>query len=76
MLTLGGKQKMTVVNLSGLNRLIMKAKTEIALQYQDWVMDNVVGSVIETGSYSVAPKQETNIMVLTSFAEALRLAAD
>ena len=56
--------------------VIVRSNKEIALQYQDWVMNTVLKSVVETGSYSIAPKQESNIMVPTSFADALRLAAD
>lgn len=51
--TLGGRQKMTIINEGGLYRLTLRSKKKCAIKFQDWVTDHVLPSIRETGSYSV-----------------------
>ncbi|HBM6603757.1 TPA: phage antirepressor, partial [Enterococcus faecium] len=64
---LGGKQKMTIINESGLYSLILKSKLPNAKKFKRWVTSEVLPTIRKTGSYSNVPQ---------SFAQALRLAAD
>lgn len=66
--TLGRKQPTTFVNEGNLYKCIFQSRKEEAVEFQDWVTDEVLPSIRKTGSYSLGiPK---------TFAEALRLAAD
>lgn len=67
--TNGGIQKIKFGNEGQVYRLILKAKTSKAEQFQDWVTDEVLPSIRKTGQYSMFKVPQT-------FAEALRLAAD
>ena len=64
---LGGKQKMTIINESGLYSLILKSKLPNAKKFKRWVTSEVLPTIRKTGSYTNVPQ---------SFAQALRLAAD
>lgn len=72
MMTPGGRQKLTIINESGLYSLIFGSKLESAQKFKKWVTSEVLPSIRRTGSFSVQPK----FNVPTTFAEALRLAAD
>jgi prophage antirepressor-like protein len=54
-ISLGGfkeqRQKMTVVNESGLYRLVMFSRTEAAEKFKTWVFDEVLPSIRKTGKY-------------------------
>jgi anti-repressor protein len=52
--TLGGEQDITVISEPGLYRLIMRSNREQAEDFQDWVTEEVLPSIRETGSYGVA----------------------
>ncbi|MFJ1765011.1 BRO family protein [Amycolatopsis sp. NPDC088138] len=65
--TPSGEQSATVVSEGGLYRLLMRARTVLADEFQDWVTDEVLPAIRKTGRYEVdVPK---------SFADALELAA-
>ena len=53
MLTPGGKQKMPVVNESGIYSLIFASKLPEAKKFKHWVTHEVLPSIRRTGSYSV-----------------------
>lgn len=65
--TNGGVQKIKYGKEGQVYRLIMRAKTDGADSFQDWVTDEVLPSIRKTGSYNSIPK---------TFSEALRLAAN
>lgn len=49
--TLGGNQKMTIINESGLYSLIMGSKLESAKQFKKWVTSEVLPTIRKTGGY-------------------------
>ena len=49
--TLGGKQKMTVVNESGLYAQIFGSRLESAKRFKHWVTSEVIPSIRKTGGY-------------------------
>lgn len=51
--TPSGEQQATVISEGGLYRLLMRARTVLADQFQDWVTDEVLPSIRESGSYAV-----------------------
>lgn len=51
--TSSGNQEMTLINLSNLLRLIMRSKMEKAEKFQDWVVEDVIPTILKTGKYSV-----------------------
>ena len=53
MLTPGGKQKMPVINESGIYALIFASKLPEARKFKHWVTHEVLPSIRKTGSYSV-----------------------
>lgn len=63
----GGTQDSVIINESGLYSLILKSKLPNAKKFKRWVTSEVLPTIRKTGSYSNVP---------SSFAEALRLAAD
>lgn len=50
--TPGGEQEMTIVNESGLYRLVMNSKKPEAEAFRRWVFHEVLPSIRRTGSYS------------------------
>lgn len=72
MMTPGGRQNVTIINESGLYSLIFGSKLESAQKFKKWVTSEVLPSIRRTGSFSI----QTKFNVPTTFAEALRLAAD
>ena len=61
-----------LINESGLYSLILSSKLPAAKKFKRWVTSEVLPSIRRTGSFSIQPK----FNVPTTFAEALRLAAD
>lgn len=51
--TLGGSQKLTIINESGLYALIFGSKLESAKQFKRWVTHEVLPSIRKTGGFSV-----------------------
>lgn len=73
--TPGGAQRMTVVSESGAYRLAMRSNLPEAERFQDWIAEDVVPSLRQTGIYSVAPTA-AQFAIPQTYSEALRLAAD
>lgn len=69
-LTDGGTQQLTYVDEKNMYRVIMRSDKPNALEFQDWVYDDVLPTIRKTGQYSIMNK------VPQTFAEALRLAAE
>lgn len=49
--TLGGKQQITIIDEAGLYSLVMRAKTEKAEAFQEWVTAEVLPAIRKTGGY-------------------------
>lgn len=54
LLTSGGLQDVKYINRRNVIRLIMRSKLPQAEAFQDWVEDEIIPSVLSTGSYSVS----------------------
>lgn len=67
--SLGRTQQMKFINEGNIYRLTAKSQMPKADEFESWIFDEIVPSVVNTGSYSVQPQ------VPQSFAEALMLAA-
>lgn len=63
MVTPGGRQKMTIINESGLYSLIFGSKLESAMRFKRWVTSEVLPSIRKTGSYTV-PKLSKEMQAL------------
>lgn len=57
-LTKGGKQSMTIINERDVVRLITRSKLEKAQEFESWVFDEVIPSVMNFGGYVNDGKQE------------------
>lgn len=64
--TLGGSQKMTVINESGVYALVFGSKLDSAKRFKHWVTSEVLPSIRKTGGYQLPQ----------TYAEALRALAD
>lgn len=51
--TPGGLQKVQIVNEPGVWRLVMRSNLERAEEFQDWLAEEVIPSIRQTGSYSM-----------------------
>lgn len=61
---LGGTQKMTIINESGLYSLIFSSKLESAKRFKRWVTSEVLPAIRKTGTYQVPsdPMQALELM--------------
>lgn len=66
--TPGGTQNMTVINEAGLYKLIFASKLPKAIDFSDWVCEEVLPSIRKTGKYSIE-KTEPNLEDLSASAE-------
>ncbi|WP_274518924.1 Bro-N domain-containing protein, partial [Tumebacillus flagellatus] len=55
--TLGGNQKMAVVNEAGLYKLIFTSRKKEAERFSDWVAEEVLPAIRQTGSYTLSGAQ-------------------
>lgn len=55
--SLGRKQKTTFINESNLYRCVFQSRKSDAIEFQDWVTEEVLPSIRTTGSYSVSAGQ-------------------
>lgn len=60
--TLGGTQKMTVINESGLYSLILSSKLPKAKEFKRWVTSEVLPSIRKTGTYSTPHMSEMEMI--------------
>lgn len=51
LMTPGGKQKMTIINESGLYSLILSSKLPSAERFESWVFDEVLPAIRRHGAY-------------------------
>lgn len=56
--TPGGKQQITIIDEAGLYSLVMRAKTEKAEAFQEWVTSEVIPAIRKHGGYLTADKIE------------------
>ena len=66
MMTPGGKQKMTIINESGLYSLIFGSKLESATRFKRWVTKEVLPSIRKTGGYKVPTSPAEQIKLLAT----------
>ena len=57
--TPGGKQKMTIINESGLYSLILSSKLPNAKKFKHWVTSEVLPAIRKTGSYYIQSKPDS-----------------
>lgn len=71
--TLGGRQKMTVVNEPGLYRLIFQSRKPAAERFKRWVCHEVLPQIRRTGQFAARPLElaEPEMMTIEEFAEEL-----
>lgn len=55
--TLGGKQKLTIINESGLYSVILRSDKPQAKPFRKWVTSEVLPSIRKTGSYAIKQEQ-------------------
>lgn len=66
MATPSGKQKMTIINESGLYSLIFGSKLESATRFKRWVTKEVLPSIRKTGGYKVPTSPAEQIKLLAT----------
>ncbi len=69
MVTPGGKQTVTVLEEAGIYQLIFGSKLEAAEKFQDWVFDEVLPQIRETGEYRTGVKPKTTAELMLMYAE-------
>lgn len=62
--TPSGKQKMTIINESGLYALIFGSKLESAKRFKHWVTSEVLPSIRKTGGYDMKQLQGKELLAL------------
>lgn len=67
--TLGGNQRMSIINEPGLYSLVLRSRKPEARQFKRWITHEVLPDIRKTGGYSTFKVPQT-------YAEALQLAAD
>lgn len=55
--TSGGNPTATIINESGLYRLVLRSRKPEAVAFSDWVTGEVLPSIRKTGGYAQAPQQ-------------------
>ena len=70
--TLGGNQKLSVINESGLYAAILKSRKPEAKRFKNWVTSEVLPSIRKTGSYQVQQKPQSSLDVLQGMIDSLR----
>lgn len=58
--SLGRTQLIAIINEANFYRLVMRSRVEYAIQFQDWVCEEVIPSIRKTGSYSLNPQISQN----------------
>uniref|UniRef100_Q0I4I5 Bro-N domain-containing protein n=2 Tax=Histophilus somni TaxID=731 RepID=Q0I4I5_HISS1 len=56
-LTKGGEQIITFINEPNLYRIIFKSRKAEAVEFQNWVFEEVLPQIRKTGKYQLKPKQ-------------------
>lgn len=68
--TLGGRQKLNVINEAGLYSIVLRSRKPEAKAFKRWITHDVLPSIRKKGSYSVGAVQTFNIP--QTYPEALR----
>lgn len=58
----GGPERV-IINEKGFNRLILKSRVKTAIKVQEWLTDIVMPSIRKTGSYSIKPKSQIDLII-------------
>ena len=69
-LTNGGTQNMRIISESDLYRLVFGSELPNAVEFQDWVCEEVLPSIRKKGYYSVAPVQAERASLIMSIVDA------
>ena len=72
--TAGGVQKMIVITMPDVYRLIVNSQLESAQKFERWVFEEVLPSIHKTGSYTVEREEVTEPASLTGAAREFRAA--
>lgn len=67
--TPSGDQDVTVISEPGMYRLVMRANTELAEQFQEWVTSKVLPAIRRTGSYAAPAAIPTHSEALRGWAD-------
>ncbi len=62
--TPGGKQETTIIDEAGLYSLVMRAKTEKAEAFQEWVTSEVLPTIRRTGGYIAGSENMTDAEIM------------
>lgn len=75
LMTPGGKQKMVIINESGLYSLVLSSKLPTAKKFKRWVTAEVLPSIRKTGGYAI-PKDYPSALRALADAEERRFALE
>ena len=75
LMTPGGKQKMVIINESGLYSLVLSSKLPTARKFKRWVTAEVLPSIRKTGGYAI-PKDYPSALRALADAEEQRFALE
>lgn len=64
-LTDGGQQECKFIPESDVYRLIIKSKLPSAIKFENWVMNEVLPQIRQTGTYSIAPQPNLSMAEMT-----------
>ena len=77
---LGGPQKMTIINESGLYKVILRSDKPEAKKFTRWVTHEVLPAIRRTGAYAMAPAGpqavQTRALTTDDYTAAARLTSD
>ena len=62
--TPGGKQRIMLINESGLYSLILSSKLPTAKEFKRWVTSEVLPSIRKTGEYKITPAQQNRLGIM------------
>lgn len=62
--TPGGKQRIMLINESGLYSLILSSKLPTAKEFKCWVTSEVLPSIRKTGEYKITPAQQNRLDIM------------
>lgn len=62
--TPGGKQRIMLINESGLYSLILSSKLPTAKEFKRWVTSEVLPSIRKTGEYKITPAQQNRLDIM------------
>lgn len=71
--TPGGKQKMTIINESGLYAVILRSDKPQAKQFRKWITAEVLPTLRKTGTYSVKKSEEDKARMLATREENVKV---